>query len=176
MFWNFFFCFYGPSQEPAQARLINRKKKTRIPGNGARKKATGALIRPEKLTDHNTRIYWEICRRDFIENKKTNIMCCLYTRSQLSVREICPCWKTLLSVLMAVFCFCFHFSQLLCLYVCLRRGSPSSGAVLARSTINGSSKCNGNEILWGSGENSSIWMIIECNYLYQSPSLTMFDL
>ena len=114
--------------------------------------------------------------RDFIENKKTNIMCCLYTRSQVSVREICPCWKTLLSVLMAVFCFCFHFSQLLCLYVCLRRGSPSSGAVLAPSTINGSSKCNGNKILWGSGENSSIWMIIQCNYFYQSPSLTMFDL
>ena len=42
--------------------------------------------------------------------EKLDMVCYLYTRSQVFVREICPCWKSLLSVLMAVFCFCFHFS------------------------------------------------------------------
>ena len=37
--------------------------------------------------------------------EKLDMVCCLYTRSQVSVRE-----KLFLSVLMAVICFCFHFS------------------------------------------------------------------
>ena len=37
-----------------------KKQGSLMQGNGARKQATGALIRPEKLTNHNTRTYWEI--------------------------------------------------------------------------------------------------------------------
>ena len=45
-------------------------------------------------------------------------MCCLYTRSQVSVREICPFWKTLLSVLMAVFLFLFSLFPIT-VFICL---------------------------------------------------------
>lgn len=129
------------------------------------------LITTHAPTERSVRGY-------FIESKKTNYenwfwkigLGVLLVHSFPGLRA----WnlsllKNSLSVLMVVFCFCFHFSWLLCLYVCLRRGSPSSGAVLARSAITGSSKCHGNEILWRSGENSSSWMIIQCNYLYQRP-------
>ena len=131
-------------------------------------------------------------RRDFIENKKTNYENWFWKiwHGVLFVHSfpgLCAWNLSLLKISFIRFNGCFLFLFLFSLFlitvfICLfkeRKSELGRGfGAISNYWIEppGSSKCNGNEILWGSGENSSIWMIIQCNYLYQSPSLTMFDL
>ena len=90
-------------------------------------------------------------RRDFIENKKTNYENWFWKiwHGVLFVHSFPGLYAWNLSLLKISFirfngCFLFLFLFSLFLitvfiFVCLRRGGPSSGAVLARSAITGSS-------------------------------------